>query len=426
MGHVFFRSARLKGAAILPILILWLAFAGGAHAAVPSGDSINQSTHPSTTWQGMFYATSVSSDPQFCGPTAANDPNCDHFELNTQTTGPVRVVATWPCSDPVACPTSPCLAAGVCTDPALNDFDILVCDNSAIDIGEQSPPVPDPTTPGAFLPNPVNPGNVAPDNCLGGTQVAYFPSNRTGIEGGVFQATGGKTYEVRVIPTFIESPGTDYKGCAEYTDTTGTATSCAAFPVVVPPPVGASEFFAACPTEVGGPLKRQVDGSGTLPSISSPNEKAYFAINVRRSSDSKGNRHFRDKVNYADDHAVRFRSQRTTCATFTDGVNTRDDDRSTTFRGRVEVRGFGWMRDSQNQDQQVCFRVTADDWGQPGAGKDRFHIELYAYDSTAQTCSGTPVHVNDNTITSGNVKYKFRPEGRDEDEHDDDPSDDRC
>lgn len=401
MGHVFSRQVRLTLVALLPMLILWLAFAGGANAAIPNNGTINQTTNPSTAWQGNFYTFGATNgDPQLCPPTSANDPLCDHFELTAQDAGPVRVVATWPST----APTSPCAVAGACSDPTQNDFDILVCLNDPLaDLSE-----------------------ATPDNCVGGTEIAFFSTNRQAFEGGTFQAAANTTYEIRVIPVFIALPGSDYEGCAEYTDASGTATRCAPTPIVTPPPVSTSEFFT-CPVEVNGPLQRQVDGGGTIPSTV-PGKKAPFSINVRRAFDGKGRMHFKGKVNYRDDGNLSFRSASAECATFTDGTNTSDSDKSTTFRGSVEVRGFGWVKTdaaygngdghdhSKDDGQRVCYRAIGQDWGQPGQGKDRFQIELYAFDASTSTCSGTPLHVNSNALTDGNVKYKFRAEGKEEDD----------
>jgi hypothetical protein len=413
MGQFCLRQVRAL-AAVLPILIVWLAFAGGAHAAVPNFDKIDQTTHPSTAWEGDFYAAApANGDPQFCPPTTASDAACDHFELTTTNAGPVRVSATWPCTagNP-NCAASPCAATpGTCDDPSAADFDILVCLNGVIDIGEQFPPIPDGM--GGFLPNPGNPNNTPPDACVGGTEVAFFTGNTPGFEGGVFQAAANTTYEIRVIPVFVLN-GSDYQGCAEYTSVS-TAT-CALPPVVTPPPVGASEFAQGCAPDT---KNRQLDGGGTVPGLSAP--KAPFSINVRRSVDSHGQTHFRGKVNYGDDKAVRFRSKNATCATFIDGTPTSDNDHSTTFRGSAEVRGFGTAKlNGSKDDTQVCYKAIGQDWGQPGQGKDKFHIELYALTTTAgsPTCSGTPIYVNDQTITDGNIKYKFVPEGNDDDEHD--------
>jgi hypothetical protein len=404
MGHVSSRPARLTLAAFLPILILWLAFAGGAHAALPTNGTINQPAPASTEWQGApFTSAQATGNPQACPPMQPNT-FCDHFQLTTSAAGPVRVVATWPCTDGSStCAGSFCNTAGGCvTDPALADFDILVCDDSMLDAGELDPIFGPPA-----------------DNCVGGTEIAFFSTNRVGFEGGVFQADAGKTYDIRVIPIFVDTVS-DYHGCAEYTNAAGTqATFCAPNPVVIPPPVAASEFLAGCPAEASvTPLERQVDGGGQIPSTV-PNKKAPFSINARRHRSGDGKTHFKGKLNYHDDGNLNFKSENATCATFTDGTNTSDSDHSTTFRGSVEVRGFGKVKmDSQSGHdawQRVCYKAIGQDWGQPGAGKDRFHIELYAFDPALQTCSSVPMHANDNVLTDGNIKYKFRPEGKDDD-----------
>jgi hypothetical protein len=416
MGHVSVQRTRLMLVALLPILILWLAFAGGAHAATPTGDTIN-GTHQSTKWKSGptpadgIYSAGIGTMYELCGPTAVNDPTCDHFQLTTQVAGSVRVTATWPCdaADPI-CATSACvLAADACTSPDLNDFDILVCDNSMIDTGETSPPIPDGM--GGFLPNPTNPSNIPPDRCTGGTEVKLFDSNTSGIESGVFTAVAGKTYEIRVVPIIMTMPGTDYKGCAEYTNV--TLLTCAISPQEAPTPVTTSAFFTCDPDQPAGPLSRQVDGSGAIPSLpGSTNPNANFSLSVRRKIDSKGT-HFKGKVNYGSNHDVRFRSEDARCATFIDGTNTKDSD-PPTRRGSVEVHGFGKVKlDDLHSYQRVCYKAFGDDWGQPGAGRDHFRIELYTFDPMSGECTGL-VHINGNTLTDGNIKYKFQPEGKDD------------
>jgi hypothetical protein len=402
MGHVLFRPGRLKLAAVLPICILWFAFAGTANAAIPDNGTIDQTTNPSTSWAGQFYPLSPTSDPMLCLPFAADAGNttCDHFELTPTQTGLVRVIATWPgstCqSTPLACSTNPA---------ADNDFDILVCDNSTIDPGELDP----------FNLLGTSP---PPDACTGGTEVALFATNRAGFEGGTFPAVGGKQYDIRVLAVSITPPGTDYQGCAEYTDAVGTANRCAATPVIIAPPIGASEFASGCAPDAG--LQRQVNGGGQLPDVNAPSKDPSFSVSVRRKVDKNGTMHFRGKVNYKSQDLIKFRSQNATCAAFTDGVNTGEDNHNTVFRGKVEVRGFGKMRqDDQHQEQQVCYKSIAQDWGQPGAGKDQFEIDIYSFDPTLQTCSVTPIYSNSGVLTSGNIKYKFVPEGNDEREHGD-------
>jgi hypothetical protein len=394
MRHVLCRPARLKLAAVLPITILWFALAGNANAAVPNADTIDQTTHPSTAWQGDFYATSnplldpstPGGGPQLCLPTSANDALCDHFELNTQDSGPVRVVATWPGSN---C-TALAQAAGQpgCTGATDNDFDILVCVND---------PIEDAT-------------EIVPDECSGGYTVAYCASSQPGFEECDFVATAGMTYEIRVLPLFITPPGSDYQGCAEYTDVNFTAHTCAAPPVLAPPPVSSSAFFSC-----GNTLQRQMDGGGDVTATSNPLNKGALSVSVRRHVDSKGKTHFRGKSNYSEQNAVKFRSENAKCAFFADGTNTADSDNSTTFRGSVEMRGFGQFRqDDAHKDTRVCYRVFAQDWGQPGGGKDHYELDVFSYDASQDTCSGTPIFTTgDKTLLEGNLKYKFVPEGKD-------------
>src|SRR5207244_13043169 len=117
------------------------------------------------------------------------------------------------------------------------EFDILVCLNGVLDVGEVYPPLPDGS------PNPINGNTTPPDECTGGTRMLYVPGNATpGFQGGVFAAAANTTYEVRVLPLFVQTPGSDYNGCAEYTDVNNTATSCAPTPIVTPPPISSSEF----------------------------------------------------------------------------------------------------------------------------------------------------------------------------------------
>jgi hypothetical protein len=408
MGHVlfrllvhgFFRPGRLKIAAILPIAILWFVFAGAANAATPTSGSINDPANPSTTWQGAFFVTSTISDPSQCTP-GDQGIGCDTFQLTTQTTGPVRVAVTWPG------PTCALAPAGTCTDAAANDFDLLICDDSTIDIGEMFPPMTDPF--GNFLPNPMNPTNIPPDRCTGGTEVAFSQTNRIGFEDVSWPATAGKTYEVRVLPFSITPPGTDYAGCAEYVNATG-GPFCAQPPVVTPPPVSSSAFFTGC--QGTATADRQVQGGGKLPASTDPTQNAHFALNVQRKTRNSVQK-LKGKLAYSEDHTLNFRSKNVRCAGFTDGTNNNKDN-TTVFRGRVEIRGFGTLRQGDGSEehgdkngQLVCYRAVATDNGQPGKGRDQFEIEIYAYDPTTDTCAGVAENANNAVITDGNIVYVY-------------------
>src|SRR5439155_10430472 len=169
------------------------------------------------------------------------DADCDHFELTTQDAGPVRVVATWPgpSCDAVLAATG---GTGACTPPDQNFFDLLVCVNDPLaDLSE-----------------------LVPDECAGGTTIHYCPSqNIPGFNECDFVAIANQQYEIRVLPIFITTPGSDYHGCAEYT--TVSTQACAAPPVITPPPVSASEFFSCNDTK-----QRQMDGGGNIPAVSDP------------------------------------------------------------------------------------------------------------------------------------------------------------
>jgi hypothetical protein len=397
MGHVLFRRlvhgslrpGRLKIAAILPIAILWFVFAGAASAsnctsgctAGPTNQTtIDQTVNPSTTWTGPIFPVAGVSQPQDCAPMTQGVV-CDTYELTTHDTGPVRVVVTWP--GPMCANAAP----GVCTDAAANDFDLLICLNDPL----------------ADAMEPI------PDFCTGGTEIAHHFSNAIGFEEVDFTATANTTYEVRVLPDSITPPGTDYQGCAEYTNGSFTPNVCAAPPVVTPPPVTSSAFFT-CPTDTGA--DRQVQGAGKLPASLDPTQDAHFSLNVQRKT-RNGVKKLKGKVMYSEDHLINFRSKNVACAAFVDGTNSSSNN-TTVFRGSVEIRGFGTLRQGDGSDpngdkkgQVVCYRAVATDNGQPGKGRDQFEIEIFAYDPTTDTCAGTTTVANNAVITDGNIVYVY-------------------
>ena len=365
------RHARRCVLAVVVMAALALAFShGSAKAALPTGDTINQTTDPSTNWQGMLYAIGMTTDPTLCTPQAADPGNavCDHFQLTTQTSGPVRSVITWPNLVPGA--------------PG-NDFDLLVCLNVLVDTSN--------------------------DNCTGGIEIAEdFGNGPTAMV--TWNAAAGTTYEIRVIPFFVF--GSDYQGCAAYTNSNDCPAPAGAAGGTPQP---AAAFFQGCQPGTVGDRKFNGNGDITTPTTDPNNPDGTdgkYAMNVERKSDSNGMK-INGKVSYKEKDPVLFKSQQITCATFQDQPPTGTQNGSRT-NGRVTIRGFGQLKttddgNSPNSKQPVCYEVSAGDNADPGAGSDDYSMTLLALtqnpDGTS-TC-GAIVLQRAGVITKGNNSYKI-------------------
>lgn len=171
MRDVLSRAARiaLVSLAVMTVAVGW---AGIASAAAPAAGTVGPAPAPPfTTWAGQFYAAGIVPDPTLCpsGTGPLGDPGnviCDHYRLTVAGGGPVQVRIDWATPD--------------------NDFDLYVF---------QCPSVP----------------TAACDVA----QVAASAEAGTTFESVNFPATGGTTYEVRVIPFFVIA--SDYRGCAAFT-----------------------------------------------------------------------------------------------------------------------------------------------------------------------------------------------------------------
>ncbi len=238
------------------------------------------------------------------------------------------------------------------------------------------------------------------------SEVMFSGSNRAGFEDVTWFAVAGKTYEVRVLPSSIDIPGTDYQGCAEYTAAAG-APFCQAPPPPPPPPAVDATFFTTTCTPPDGNIQRQVDGAGKMPSLIPSNHDARFAIHVKRKADKYGNLKLRGKVRFTDDSLVQFRSRNVGCASFNDATKS------------VEVHGIGSTRPPNQQDPPVCYRAVATDNGDPGKGKDRFEIEIFDFNQSNNTCSGVASYANNAVITDGNIRYRTQPDQKDDQGEDD-------
>jgi hypothetical protein len=388
------RQVKLRGFVSRVALVALLALAAAAvpsiaRAAAPSGDSINETLKPVTRWQGQVYAMGTASDPSQCQSATADPVNltCDHFQLHTDTPGEVQVVLTWQDLTP--------------TETSDNaDFDVIVCLNA--------PPA------GPMLP-PVDP--TPADRCSGGTEVAFSNESDT-FERVTFNAQANTTYEVRVLPFFVVA--SDYKGCASYTS---AAAECPteAGGMEVPVDTAAQAFATGCdPSTTTG--EREADGNGELPlpattsSTSQPSDhdaNARFALQAEQEN-RDGRSRPKGKVSYKEhdkthDDDLNFKSTRVTCTTFTDGTST------STFRGRVELRGFGKLKKTKTEpERDVCFRAVGEDnrdrksrTGNP----DRFEIEFLTLDThgtrdpSDDTC-GAPVWTRSGNVEDGDIDYE--------------------
>ncbi len=414
MGHVFFRPTRLKLAAILPLTIVWLAFAGGAHAANPAGNSIsNTPGNQSTTWDGMRYEMGFIGDPTQC-PSAdpANLPfsdptneRCDHFQLLTQTTGAVEAVATWPGQ---MCEGANAVA---CEDPTMSDFDLLVCIARAPVSMFTTPPPDTDRCIDEMSGTDVIPYDEVAFSAVGAGESPQF-------ERVTWNAVGGSTYEVRVLPTSVFPPGMDYRGCAEYTDGLFTRV-CAQVPSPIPAPVSSATFLSqsggcdsTTPNTTDSP--RSENGGGDVPSPGTANSdrSAHFSMQVRRKQDGsnparKGKMYYKDQT--ADGTKRDFKSQTVSCVSFQDGANVKNG-----FRGKAEFRGLGKLKIKDPQESNVCYRAVGTDNGDPGPGNDIFEFQLFLFND-----NGTPDNPDDDfcgpaivangpvPITGGNIEYHF-------------------
>ena len=166
--------ARATRTAVVSLAVMTVAagWAGIASAAAPASGSVGPAPAPPfTTWAGQLYTAAVVPDPTLCpsGTGPLGDPTnviCDHYRLTATGSGPVQVRVDWASTD--------------------NDFDLYVW---------QCPS------------NPTAACDVA--------QVAASADAGTTFESVNFPATGGTTYEVRVIPFFVIA--SDYRGCAAFT-----------------------------------------------------------------------------------------------------------------------------------------------------------------------------------------------------------------
>src|SRR5438067_9776216 len=133
---------------------------GAAGAAVPPAGTLGPTT-PFIAWQGQAYASAVGGGS--CPPQAVDPANvvCDHFTLDVQAAGPVTVAISWP-------------------DPA-TDFDLYVFSGATL---------------------------VASSTASSGTSES------------VTFAADATTYEVRVVPVFVDSPSS-YSGTASWASPAG-------------------------------------------------------------------------------------------------------------------------------------------------------------------------------------------------------------
>lgn len=331
-----------------------------AKAAVPSGDSINEITDPSTSWQGQPYPVGIVPQPTDCPPQAVDPTNmvCDHFQLETQSTGAVRVVITWPN-----------LTSDITADD--NDFDLLVCLNTVVD--------------------------TTMDNCTGGDEVAYSNSQDPTSELATWNALSGKTYEIRVIPFFVIA--SDYDGCAAYVSSGGC-----------PPPPGGGGQTQVTNTCADNPatanLERKITGGGNRDSEA----KETFSLNVQRRF--RGSTpEIQGKVQEKNDTAgTRFKSTQIDCVTYYD----EGTDAKNKPNGAAEIRGRGKLkRPGDITDMNVCFRAVARDRGEPGGttegGADEFLVDIVFPDTNNQcvfnVTPGPPTSV---PIAKGNIEYYLK------------------
>jgi len=174
MRDVLSRVTRLA----LASLALAMAWAGIAMAANPASGTVNSSS-PTTTWRGMYYAIHTNPEMVPCPPGSGplSDPInavCDHFSLTVEDAGSLTVTIDWP-------------------DPG-NDFDLFVYDSNNMQVASSA-------------------------NGVGTSETVTFDAAAT-------------TYEVRVDPAFVidsqaQCPGQALGELAGYC---GTAT------LTVPPP----------------------------------------------------------------------------------------------------------------------------------------------------------------------------------------------
>jgi hypothetical protein len=335
---------------------------GTAKAALPGGDSINEISKPSTQWDGQVYPVGTVSDPTLCPPQAADPGNvvCDHFQLQTQSTGAVRTVVTWPNLTP-----------DIVADD--NDFDLLVCLNTFVD-------------------------NTPNDNCTGGNEIATsFANAPGGFEAAVWNAIAGTTYEIRVIPFFVI--GSDYKGCAAYV----------ASGLCAPPPGGAGATTAT-QTCASNPLtatqERGITGGGNRDAQA----KETFSLNVQRKFRGSS-AEIRGKVQEKNDTTgTQLKSTSIDCVTYYD----EGTDANGHPNGAAEIRGHAKLKQSTSTSEStVCFRAVARDRGEPGGttegGSDEFVVDIVFPNSSGacvfNVADGPPTSV---PIAKGNIDYKNR------------------
>ena len=333
---------------------------GTAKAALPSGDSINEISKPSTQWDGQVFPAGTTTDPTLCMPQAADPGNivCDHFQLQTQSTGTVRVLITWPNLTPDI----------IAED---NDFDLLVCLNTVVD-------------------------NTPNDNCTGGDEVASSFGNAP-FEVAVWNALAGTTYEIRVIPFFVI--GSDYKGCAAYVVSGGCA-----------PPPGAAGGTTATQTCASNPLtanlERKITGGGNR----DVEAKETFSLAVQRrfrgsSSEIQGKVQERN-----DTTGTQLKSTSIDCVTYYDeGMDANGHP-----NGAAEIRGHAKFKGGTfTTESTVCFRAVARDRGEPGGttqgGSDEFVVDVVlpnaSGDCVFNVAGGPPTSV---PIAKGNIDYKTK------------------